>query len=365
MQDHIQAISETGVTSYSQERIIEFQKYVLNFNEVCTEIALRKRQDEVREFEQYLWAQKEQLMRELPYSTHIEFYNYVRTQVRMFEFCQDYQLKIDEYNQRLEEILSQMDFVERVSYEASIAGDRIPERDLMFLVQLIGMGYTKEQSLMIFEELGKTGELSDEFKSEFPLNFGQYDAVILLAYNASSSGLAIQDVSTQFNEAQLLQLMGYFQYLKVTKGMEAAYKHNNPSVNNSNLNPNNRLDAKELEALQGKGKGYHGEVGTTLGTGGNSSNVKFGSDVKSSQKLMNQMSNRGWTKTSVKNTIDAPYTTRSSTNLATGNSATVYYNQNGSHVIVDNVTNEIVQVSDALNPSEWISDPNIINPYKP
>ena len=99
--------------------------------------------------------------------------------------------------------------------------------------------------------------------------------------------------------------------------------------------------------------------------GGNSNNVKFGSDVKSSQKLTNQMSNRGWTEASVKNTIDAPYTTRSSTNLATGNSATVYYNQNGAHVIVDNMTKEIVQVSDALNIGKWIPDPNIVNPYKP
>jgi len=77
------------------------------------------------------------------------------------------------------------------------------------------------------------------------------------------------------------------------------------------------------------------------------------------------MSNRGWNETSVKNTIDSPYTTRRSTNLATGNSATVYYQQNGSHVIVDDVTNDIVQVSDALNPSEWISDSNIVNPYNP
>ena len=77
------------------------------------------------------------------------------------------------------------------------------------------------------------------------------------------------------------------------------------------------------------------------------------------------MNNRGWTTDSVKNTVNSPYTTRTSTNLATGNSATVFYQQNGAYVIVDNVTNEIVQVSNALGPLNWIPDKNIINPYLP
>jgi hypothetical protein len=67
----------------------------------------------------------------------------------------------------------------------------------------------------------------------------------------------------------------------------------------------------------------------------------------------------------VRNTIDNPHTTRRSTNQATGNPATVYYNKSGGHVIIDNITKEVIQVSDNINPSTWIPDPNIINPFTP
>ena len=102
------------------------------------------------------------------------------------------------------------------------------------------------------------------------------------------------------------------------------------------------------------------------GTGGiNANNLRFGSNTKSTQRLENQMASRGWTRDSVRNTVDSPYTTRNTTNLATGNPATVFYKRNGAHVIVDNITLEIVQVSDALNPAGWIPDPNIVNPFIP
>ena len=99
--------------------------------------------------------------------------------------------------------------------------------------------------------------------------------------------------------------------------------------------------------------------------GGAGSKVQFGSDTKSTQKLNNQMNQRGWTEGTVRGTVDTPYTTRTSTNMATGNSATVYYNQQGGYVIIDDVTNAVVQVSDNINPSTWIPDPNIVNPYIP
>ena len=93
--------------------------------------------------------------------------------------------------------------------------------------------------------------------------------------------------------------------------------------------------------------------------------VQFGSDTKSTEKLNSQMNQRGWTEKSVKNTIHSPYTTRTSTNMSTGNPATVYYNKQGGYVIVDNITNSIVQVSDNINPTTWNPDKNIINPYRP
>ncbi len=77
------------------------------------------------------------------------------------------------------------------------------------------------------------------------------------------------------------------------------------------------------------------------------------------------MKQRGWTEESVRETVSNPYTTRVSTNKATGNSATAYYNQRGGYIIVDDVTNDIVQVSDNINPVDWIPDPSIVNPYQP
>ena len=97
---------------------------------------------------------------------------------------------------------------------------------------------------------------------------------------------------------------------------------------------------------------------------GEEKEIKYGSSVKSESKLNNQMKKRGWTKELIQETIDNSYTTRESTNLATGNKATVYYNQDGSYVIIDNITKEIVQISDKFD-LDWIPDPNIINPYRP
>ncbi len=111
------------------------------------------------------------------------------------------------------------------------------------------------------------------------------------------------------------------------------------------------------DAAQGAGKAD--EIAEGAG-----SKVKFGSDAKSADKLNRQMNNRGWTKDSVTDTVDDAFTTRKAANRATGNSATVYYNKDGSHVIVDDITNEIVQVSDKFDVN-WKPDDSIINPYLP
>jgi len=99
--------------------------------------------------------------------------------------------------------------------------------------------------------------------------------------------------------------------------------------------------------------------------GAGKAEIKFGSDTKSAQKLSNQMTQRGWTESTVRDTVSSSNITRVSTNKATGNPATVYYNKAGGYVIVDNTTKAVVQVSDNINPSTWIPDPSIINPYKP
>lgn len=92
--------------------------------------------------------------------------------------------------------------------------------------------------------------------------------------------------------------------------------------------------------------------------------VVFGSDAKNLSKLKRQMEKRGWTKETVIETVDNPYTTRRSKNLATNNSATAYYDKSGNYVIIDDITKEVVQISERGN-MDWLPDKNIINPYKP
>ena len=49
---------------------------------------------------------------------------------------------------------------------------------------------------------------------------------------------------------------------------------------------------------------------------------------------------------------------------ATGNAATAYFQKNGAYVVKDNVTNEVIQISNILDPN-WIPDATIINPFIP
>jgi hypothetical protein len=84
-------------------------------------------------------------------------------------------------------------------------------------------------------------------------------------------------------------------------------------------------------------------------------------------RKFNQLAQRGWTRQMIQDTVNNPYTTRASVNKATGNAATAYYQQNGAHIVRDNVTGELVQMSpaDAAKLKEWTPDSEIVNPYVP
>jgi len=91
----------------------------------------------------------------------------------------------------------------------------------------------------------------------------------------------------------------------------------------------------------------------------------------SADKILPQMGVRGWTVTTIKNLVKDPYTVRGAKNKANGNLATVFYGKDGTYVSVDNVTKEVIQVTDnnvvrGLIPGKtWYPDDSIINPYKP
>jgi hypothetical protein len=72
----------------------------------------------------------------------------------------------------------------------------------------------------------------------------------------------------------------------------------------------------------------------------------------------------GWTQSLVDDTIDNPVASRPSLNKATGQDATAYFRSDGSYVVRDNATGEIIQVSNRNDPG-WIPDSAIQNPYKP
>jgi hypothetical protein len=125
----------------------------------------------------------------------------------------------------------------------------------------------------------------------------------------------------------------------------------------------NIKSAKKAEVIEKVGrKGT--DAAESAGSIRSSKDLNFGSTAKPAQKLNNQMRKRGWDENSVKNVYDSPYTTRQATNRATGNPATAYFTKEGAYVVVDDVTNEIVQVSNKLNPN-WKPDSSIIDPYLP
>jgi len=66
----------------------------------------------------------------------------------------------------------------------------------------------------------------------------------------------------------------------------------------------------------------------------------------------------------IKRTIESPYTIRKATNKKTGNNAIAFYMKDGSYVVRDNVTLEVIQLSNRFDP-KWVPDPSIINPYYP
>ncbi|WP_205635929.1 colicin E5-related ribonuclease, partial [Algoriphagus antarcticus] len=81
-------------------------------------------------------------------------------------------------------------------------------------------------------------------------------------------------------------------------------------------------------------------------------------------KIVKQMGSRGWTQELIHNTINNPFTTRVATNSATGNASTAFFQKNGSYVVKDDLTNQVIQISNRLD-NKWIPDATIINPYIP
>ena len=77
------------------------------------------------------------------------------------------------------------------------------------------------------------------------------------------------------------------------------------------------------------------------------------------QDKANQVVNRGWSLDSIRSVVSDPAFTRSTTdnpsiyNWANGNPVTYYYRSDGQYVVIDNITGQVVQVSNTFDP-HWI-----------
>lgn len=81
---------------------------------------------------------------------------------------------------------------------------------------------------------------------------------------------------------------------------------------------------------------------------------------KITAKISKQMVKRGWTKQLIQETIKKNIA-REAINKATGNAATAIFTgpgATGAYVVIDNVTKEIIQISDRFDPN-WIIDQTI------
>ena len=103
--------------------------------------------------------------------------------------------------------------------------------------------------------------------------------------------------------------------------------------------------------------------GKSDGGSNNENNSNDNKNFNITDKIKSQMEDRGWTDESINNTINDAYALRDSVNKETRNSATAYFNKDGSYVVVDNLTNDVIQISDTTRP--WIPDSSIQDPYIP
>ncbi len=75
-------------------------------------------------------------------------------------------------------------------------------------------------------------------------------------------------------------------------------------------------------------------------------------------KIFPQMAVRGWTVEAVEEVIVNPSAVGATVNRATGNAATAFFDKAGSYIVKDNITNDIIQISNR-NDAHWVVDPAI------
>jgi RHS repeat-associated protein len=78
------------------------------------------------------------------------------------------------------------------------------------------------------------------------------------------------------------------------------------------------------------------------------------------RKKIDQIALRGWTEASINALINAPSRIGTSVNRVNGNAATAYFDDAGAYIVRDDITGNLVQMSNRFDP-EWIVDSAIVN----
>lgn len=92
--------------------------------------------------------------------------------------------------------------------------------------------------------------------------------------------------------------------------------------------------------------------------------------IPTSGRKFNQLGQRGWSADSVNDLVNNPFTTRAAINRANGNPATAFIRADGHYVVRDNVTADVVQMSDTrvtigMGEGQWRPDSSIVDPFIP
>jgi len=93
-------------------------------------------------------------------------------------------------------------------------------------------------------------------------------------------------------------------------------------------------------------------------------------NVPTSGRKFNQLTSRGWNQSSIDDVVRNSVHQSSTVNRANGNPATAYFRSDGHYVVRDNVTGDLVQMSDTnlrvgTRPEDWKVDDAITDPYIP
>ncbi|MCP4087725.1 MAG: hypothetical protein GY745_22165 [Actinomycetia bacterium] len=79
-------------------------------------------------------------------------------------------------------------------------------------------------------------------------------------------------------------------------------------------------------------------------------NGTLGTKIPTEGRKFNQLQTRGWDQSSIDELVNGPVHTSPAVNRASGNPATAYFDDAGGYVVRDDLTGDLVQMSDRFDP---------------